>query len=442
MTDDANTGISKRARALQERAHNLIPGGAHTYAKGDDQYPLNAPPLLVRGKGARVWDVDGSEYIEYGMGLRAVTLGHAFEPVVEAVRAELANGSNFTRPSVLEGDLAERILALYPAADQVKFAKDGSTTTTAAIKLARAHTGRDLVALCRQNPFISYNDWFIVKTGMPGGIPSRFDSEAIHFDYNDLDSLAHVFESYPDQISCVIMEAARGVEPKPGYLQSVKELAHRNGAILIFDEMITGFRWSLGGAQSEYGVTPDLSTLGKGLANGFAVSALIGRREIMDLGGILHDKEKVFLLSSTHGAENHSLAAAMATIDCYEQFPVIETLYARGERLAKGVLDSVRRHGLEGFVGVEGRPCNLVFTTKDLEGQPSQPFRTLFMQEMVRRGILGPSFVVCYSHSEDDIDKTIAAVDQFLPVYKKALDGDVEDYLEGPSVKPVFRKYN
>ena len=438
----SHSKISERVRVLQERAHALIPGGAHTYAKGDDQYPRNAPPFIARGKGSHVWDEDGVEYIEYGMGLRAVTLGHAFEPVVAAAHKELLRGSNFTRPSLLEGELAERLLSLIPGAEQAKFTKDGSATTTAAIKLARAYTGRRRVAVCRQNPFISYNDWFIVTTEMRGGIPTAVREETLRFDYNDIGSLQLLFDEYAGEIACVIMEAARNEEPKPGYLPAVKELAHANGALFVLDEMITGFRWNLGGAQAEYGITSDLSTFGKGLANGFSVSALVGRKEIMDLGGIRHGNERVFLLSTTHGAENHGLAAAIATIETYESEPVIDTLYERGEQLTDGVNAAIKRHDLEGHVELLGRPCNLVFATRDENKQPSQPFRTLFMQELVRRGILGPSFVVCYSHTREDIRRTITAVDGSLAVYREALDQGVGRFLDGPSVKPVFRRFN
>lgn len=430
------------AKALQQRAHELIPGGCHTYAKGDDQFPDQAPPFIVRGSGCHVWDLEGREFIEYGMGLRAVTLGHAFAPVVEAAMRQLSNGTNFTRPAPIEVECAEQLLELVPTAEMVKFCKDGSDAVDGAVRLARAYTGRDLVAICGDHPFFSTNDWFIGTTEMNAGIPEATRRLVVKFRYNDLASLEDLFAQHPGQIACVVMEAARTEEPAPGYLEAVKRTAHINGALLVFDEMITGFRWHLNGAQHLYGVTPDLSTFGKAFANGFSVSALVGRREIMRLGGNDHDRERVFLLSTTHGAETHQLAAALATMRFYRDHPVVETLYARGARLRQGFERVVEDNGLVGYVDVVSRDCNLLFGTRDTNKQPSQPFRTLFMQELVKRGVIAPSFVVSYSHSEADIDRTLQAVGEALKVYRKAFEEGVDQYLEGRAVKPVFRRYS
>lgn len=429
------------AGSLRERAHRYIPGGAHTYAKGDDQFPEQAPPFIARGAGCRVWDLDGNEYLEYGMGLRAVTLGHAFGPVLDAVREQLALGSNFTRPSPLEVECAEALLELLPDGFMVKFCKDGSTAVDGAVRLARAYTGRDKVAFCADHPFFSTSDWFIGTTAMPGGIPAGVRAQALGFRYNDPGGLEALFREHPGEIACVVMEAARTEEPLAGFLESVRDCAHRHGALLVIDEMITGFRWHLRGAQGAYGVSADLCSFGKALANGFSVSALAGRREVMQLGGADHRRERVFLLSTTHGAETHSLAAAVATMRFYQRQPVIETLYARGARLRRGFLQAVQDNGLAGFVDLAGRDCCLLFLTRDAERQPSQPLRTLFMQEMVRRGILAPSFVVSYSHGEADIDRTVDAAAQALRVYRRALDDGPARYLEGRPVKPVFRRF-
>jgi len=429
------------AETLQNRAHKLIPGGCHTYAKGDDQFPEQAPPFIVRGSGCHVWDVDGKEYIEYGMGLRAVTLGHAFAPVIEAAIRQLATGVNFSRPAPIEVECAEKLLELVPTAEMVKFSKDGSLAVDGAVRLARAYTGRDMIAICGDHPFFSTNDWFIGTTDMAAGIPESTRHQTVKFRYNDLKSLEALFEQHHGKIACVIMEAARTEEPSPNYLAGVKALTHSNGAVLVFDEMITGFRWHLHGAQHLYGVTPDLSTFGKALANGFSVSALAGRRDIMKLGGSDHDRERVFLLSTTHGAETHELAAAIATMRFYQQNPVVETLYARGEQLRQGFERVIANNDLTGYVDLAGRNCNLLFGTRDADRRPSQPFRTLFMQEMIKRGIIAPSFVVSYTHSEEDIDRTIEAAGEALAVYRKAIENGIGSYLEGRPVKPVFRRY-
>lgn len=421
------------------RTHRLIPGGAHTYAKGDDQYPVNAPEALVRGLGCRVWDPSGREFVEYGMGLRSVTLGHAFPPVVEAAARALATGSNFNRPSPLEVECAEALQEVVPSAEMVKFAKNGSDATTGAVRLARAFTGRDLVAICRDQPFLSQDDWFIGTTPMSAGIPQAVQRLTVGFTYNDLDSARELFETHPGQIACFVLEPAGLVEPAPGFLEGLRVLCTAEGALLIFDEMITGFRWSIGGGQETYGVVPDLSTYGKALANGFSLSALAGRAEVMEAGGLGHARERVFLLSSTHGGETHALAAGLATIETYRSEPVIETLYARGARLREGVEAIVGSLGIAEHFGLAGRPCNLVFVTRDARGERSQGFRTLFMQELVKRGVLAPSFVVSCAHSEQDIDETVRAVGEALEVYARALREGLDSYLEGRAVRPVFR---
>jgi glutamate-1-semialdehyde 2,1-aminomutase len=430
----------EKSRALHERFRRLVPGGCHTYAKGADQFPERSPRFIVRGRGCRVWDVDGNEFIEYGMGLRAVTLGHAYAPVVDAVSRSLALGTNFTCPALLELKCAEALLGVIDGADMVKFTKDGSTANTAALKLARAHTGRDLVAICADHPFFSYDDWFMCTTTMDAGIPASLRGQTLRFRYNDLDGLRALFRAHPERIAAVMLEPARTEEPAGEYLRQLQALCKTHGAVLIFDEMITGFRWHLGGAQKAYGVVPDLSTFGKALANGFALSALCGRRELMRLGGREADDEHVFLLSTTHGAEVPSLAAGLKTIEIYKSEPVIEHLYRSGERLAAGLRQCARRHGLEGVVEVVGRPCCLLYVTRGPDGQPSQEFRALFLQETIRRGVLAPSFVVSYSHTDADIDRTIEAVDGALATYARALADGVERHLVGRPTRVVFQR--
>ena len=431
------------SRALQKRAHELIPGGCHTYAKGDDQYPQIAPPFIARGAGCHVWDTDGNEYIEYGMGNRAVGLGHAYGPVVDAARAELDRGCNFTRPSSIEVECAEQFLSLIDSADMVKFCKDGSDATSAAVKISRAYTGRDMIACCADHPFFSTDDWFIGTTAMNAGVPEAIKQLTATFKYNDLESARALFKKYPGRIAAVILEAARGEEPRDNFLHKLKELCHSNGALFILDEMITGFRWHKQGGQKYYDIQPDLSAFGKALANGFSVSALAGRREFMRLGGLDHvDRPRVFLLSTTHGAESHALAAAIATMQIYQTEPVIEHLVRQGERLREGANSVIRRHGLDAYVGILGRPSCLLYATRDLDGKPSQAMRTLLLQETIRRGVLMPSLVVSYSHDDEDIDRTVAALDGALGVYRQALDGGVERFLIGRPSEPVMRNYN
>jgi len=431
-----------RSLEIQEKFHSLIPGGSHTYAKGDDQYPEQYPLYIDRGKGCHVWDLDGNKFIEYGMGLRAVTLGHAYEPVNEAVSRQLQLGNNFVRPAFLELECAEELLSCISGAEMVKFGKNGSDVTDGAIRLSRAYTGRDLIAVCENHPFFSVNDWFIATTPMNSGIPKAIQNLTVTFRYDDIQSVRDLFETYPNQIAALIMEPDKGTDPKDNFLHETKKLCELNGAVFIFDEMITGFRWHLGGGQAYHGVIPDLSTFGKGIANGFSVSALVGKKEIMDLGGIRHDRERVFLLSLTHGAEGHCLAAAKQTIRIYKQEPVIETLWNLGRRLAEGIQRSIEEHHLDGYFTVGGKPSCLVYGTCDQDKKPSQIYRTLFLQETVKRGILAPSLILSYSHTDDIIDQTVEIIHEALAVYRKALDEGVEKYLKSRPVQPVWRRYN
>jgi glutamate-1-semialdehyde 2,1-aminomutase len=432
----------QQSRRLQSRAHRLIPGGCHTYAKGDDQYPDLAPGFIERGQGSHVWDVDGNELIEYGMGLRSVTLGHAFEPVVAAAGRQMALGNNFTRPAPIELECAERLLALIDGAEMVKFTKDGSTATTAAVRLARAHTRRDMVAVCIDHPFFSYDDWSIGTTEVDAGIPAQVKALTVGFRYNDLDSARRLFAAHPGEIACVILEPARNDDPADGFLHRLRDLCHEHGAVFILDEMITGFRWHLRGAQAYYDIEPDLSTFGKGMANGFALSALVGKRELMERGGLRTDKERVFLLSTTHGAENHALAAAVATMDIYEREGVVERLDEQGRKLMSGIAGAIEQTGLGGYFELVGKPCNLAYATRDADGRPSQAFRALFLQETIRQGLLLPSLVVSFSHTDEDVRRTVDGVHAALRVYRQALDDGVERHLIGRPVKPVYRRYN
>lgn len=420
----------------------MIPGGSHTYAKGDDQFPEFHAPYISHGKGCRVWDVDDNEFIEYGMGLRAVSLGHAFEPVVQAAYQQMCLGSNYSRPAKIELDTAEAFLQLVPGAEMVKFAKNGSDCTTAAIKLARAVTGKDKVAICEDHPFFSVNDWFIGSTSINAGIPKAIADLTLKFKFNDIESVKLLFENHPDQIACFIMEPEKYDPLDLNFVKELQTLCKNHGTLFILDEMITGFRWHEGGAQTLYNIQPDLSTFGKAMGNGFAIAALAGKREFMELGGLYHDKERVFLLSTTHGAEGHALAAAMAVMKIYQEEPVIQHLQIQGDRLRKGMLKSIQENNLEGHVGVLGHPSCLVFSTNDQDKNPSQPFRTLFMQECIKQGLLAPNLVISYAHSENDIDITLDILHHTLQVYRKGIEEGVDKYLEGRAVQPVYRKWN
>lgn len=431
-----------KSLAMQAKFHALIPGGSHTYAKGDDQFPQFMPPYIVKGEGCKVWDADGNEFMEYGIGLRAVSLGHGFKSVADAAAKQMYMGNNYTRPATIELEAAEVFLDTVPFADMVKFCKNGSDATTAAVKLARAYTGKKKIALCRDHPFFSQDDWFMGSTPIDTGIPQVIKELTVTFPFDCIDSARQMFADNPGQIACVIMEAEKYTPATPGYLNELKALCHEHGALFILDEMITGYRWDIGGAQTFYDFEPDLSTFGKAMGNGFAISALAGKREYMELGGIFHDKERVFLLSATHGAENHALAAFMEVVNVYKTQHVVPSMNKYGAMLKEGLTEVIASHGLEKYMQILGRPVCMVFTTKDQEGNPSQPFRTLFMQECIKRGLLAPNLVISFSHQEEEVKRTIEIFDGALEVYKKGLEEGVDKYLVGRSVQPVYTKKN
>ena len=440
----------EKSKAYSARIHDLIPGGAHTYSKGDDQFPANAPAAIARGNGSRVWDVDGNEFLDCSMGLTSVSLGHAYEPVLARVRAELDRGVNFQRPSVLEFEMAERFLSLVPGHDMIKFAKNGSTVTTAAVKLARAMTGRDLVAFPGNHPFYSYDDWFIGTTACSRGVPAAISRLSVTFNACDLDALRALFERHPGQIACVITEPEKSTCDEsctcggdPGtFMRAAIELAHANGALFIVDEMVTGFKTAWPGSMQRFGVRPDLTTWGKGIANGFAFCALTGVREVMELGGIRRTgQEKVFLISTTHGAETHAMAAALATIDEFERHDVVTHNHAVGRQLAAESAAAVRARGLERAITVvpcEGMPT---FLFRDRSGRIDNGLRTLFMQEMIARGVLFQGiFVPTWSHTPADVAQFVDAASGALEIYARALDDGYARHLVGEPTKPVFRK--
>jgi glutamate-1-semialdehyde 2,1-aminomutase len=434
----------ENSEAYRAVIQDLIPGGAHTYSKGDDQFPQLSPAAISHGKGAYVWDIDGNKFLDCAMGLTSVSLGHAYEPVLEKVRAELEKGVNFQRPSYIEKDMAESFLSLVPCHSMIKFAKNGSSVTTAAVKLARAYTGRDLVAFPSDHPFYSVDDWFIGKSVCDRGVPEKIKELSVTFKSFDIASLKELFEKYPNQISCVITEPEKeDSHPTGEYLKEAIELAHQHGALFIIDEMISGFKTAFPGAVTKFNLQPDMCTWGKGIANGFSFCALTGKKEVMELGGIRKEGEaKVFLASTTHGGETHAIAAGLATIEVFKKHKVIEHNHHIGELLMEGLRKTISEKGLEKHIAVGGTKWFSYTVYKDENGAVSMPLRTLVLQEMISRGILYPGvFVPCFSHTENDVEFLVNAFAESCDIFKLALVNGVDQYLVGPATKPVFRKY-
>lgn len=429
--------------SFSERLNSVIPGGAHTYSRGDDQFPANAPQILARGKGAYVWDDKGNKFLDYGMALRAVTLGYSNDEVNRSAIEQIELGNNLTRASMIELEAAEALVNLIPCAEMVKFAKNGSSVTTAAIKLARAYTGRKIIARCLQQPFFSYDDWFIGDTIIKRGVPSEISETTLNFNFNDIDSLNALFEKYPNQIAGIILEPAASEEPKNNFLQNVKVACEKAGAVFILDEMISGFRWHLQGAHTYYNVQPDLVTFGKAMANGFSVAALAGKKEIMNLGGIKEiGQERVFLMSSTHGAEMSSLGAFLTSLKIYQRDSVISHLWNYGSKLKTEMNDVAKDLGIQDFIGFDGVDCSPGYFTKNKEGQVSLELRTLFSQEMIKNNVLIPWVALSTAHTDTELNLTLEAAKKAMKVYSMALEDGVSKYLVGPAIKPVFRKIN
>jgi glutamate-1-semialdehyde 2,1-aminomutase len=357
------------------------------------------------------------------------------------------------------------MIDLIDSVDMVKFTKNGSSAVSAAVKLARAYTGRDLIARCAQHPFFSYDDWFISSTPMNRGVSQDSTNKTKTFDFNDISSLRKLIDQYPDQIACVVLEPATLVCPATensqssccsmsscsrifpncagNFLQEIQTLCKTKGIVFILDEMITGFRWSLHGAQAMFDVKPDLSTFGKAMANGFSVACVAGKREIMSLGSIeKHGAERVFLLSTTHGAEMGALGAFVATVEYMKEHDVINHLWLHGEKLVKMIRRKALDFGISESFKVEGPVCSPNYMTLGEKKENSLPLRTLFSQEMIRNGVLMPWIALAYRHQDESLEITEKAIDATFKVYADALSFGVDDYLIGPSIKPVFRKYN
>ena len=427
--------MSERYQKSEEflaRAERSIPLGSQTFSKSKTQYPFGVSPyFIVRGRGSHVWDLDGNEYVDFVNSLLAITLGHGDEDVAAAVKAQLEDGVIFSLAHPLETEVAERIIEMVPCAEMVRFGKNGSDATAGAVRLARAHTKRDRVAVCGYH---GWQDWYIGSTARWLGVPRSTRDLTHAFVYNDLASVEALFKAHPDEFAAVILEPMNVAEPAPGFLEGLKELTHRHSALLIFDETITGFRFANGGAQELFGVTPDLATYGKGLANGYPLSAVVGRAEIMKL------MEEIFF-SFTLGGEALSLAAAKATLDKLRREPVLATIDARGRTVVEGMAAIIAENGLGDFLSVAGRPCWSFFVIKDTPDYSSYEIKTLFLQEILARGILTlGTHNMSYAHSEEDVDRLLAAYREVIPILGEAVrHRALKQLLKCEPLQPLFK---
>lgn len=407
-----------------ERALNVIMDGTQLYSKGPNISVKGVTPIyLKRGQGSHSWDVDGTDYIDYSMGVGSVLLGYGYPRVLDAIRAQLEDGTNLSLVHPLEVETAERLVKYIPCAEKVRFLKTGSDATTAVTRLARAYTGRDRVI---KGEYHGWQDWCMANTKRNAGIPRVLRDHVFYMEYNRLDQAEKYFAQYPGEIACVITEPVELEEPRGNFLNELRDLCHANGALLIFDEVVTGWRFGLSGAQGYFGVTPDMAVFGKAIANGMPLSAVVGRAEIFDA---VH---KSVFVSTTFGGELLSLAAACAAIDELADKDVVQQVWQTGQQLKDGTNEILQRRGLPvQCIGYAPR-INLSFWEKI--DQASLELKTLFLQEVNKRGLLmGWTMFPSYSHTAKDIDKTLEVFDDAAAICQQALrDENVTDLLEGP----------
>lgn len=422
----------EKSEKLLERALLSIPLGSQTFSKSITQYPRGAAPLFIKsGKGCRVLDVDNNEYIDFVNSLASITLGYCDESVDLAVSEQLKNGVVFSLPHVLETEVAEKIISMVPCAEMVRFGKNGSDATSAAIRLARAYTGKDLVAVCGYH---GWQDWYIGSTARNLGVPTKTQSMTKRFEYNSLSSLEVLLEEYKNEFAAIIMEPMNVVYPEEGFLEGVRALATKHDVVLVFDETITGFRYSRGGAQEAFKVIPDLATFGKGLANGFPLSAVVGNKKIMSL------MEDIFF-SGTFGGETLSLAASKAVLDKLSSGDVIERIEKSGRYLLEHLNNLINDLELNDYFYTSGHPSWSFLHIRERENINTFDVKTLFLQEMFKRGILSlGSHNISYAHSIADIKELINVYSEVLPFVRRAIDEEcITEKLECEPLQPLFK---
>lgn len=421
-----------KSEAMLKRAERVIPLGSQTFSKSRTQFPVGVSPLFMdRASGCRLWDIDGNEYIDFISSLCAVTLGYSDPDVDGAVREQLGRGVIFSLPGKLEAEVAELICEMVPCAERVRFGKNGSDATAGAIRLARAFTGRDRVALCGYH---GWQDWYIGTTARNLGVPSATSSLSHPFMYNDLDSLERLLLDNLDGFAAIILEPMNLEFPKTGFLEGVRELADRHSAVLIFDETITGFRYSNGGAQQYFGVVPDLATFGKGLANGYPVSAIAGRADIMQM------MEDVFF-SFTFGGELLSLAAAKATLEKLKREPITDKIAATGHTIMAGTRAAIDASDMRHVLDIKGHPSWSFLTIADQPNASAFEIKTWLMQEWHQRGILSyGSHNVSYCHGDSEVSTLLNAYNSMLSELRQLLETDsLSRALRCPPLQPLFK---
>lgn len=411
-----------------DRAKKVLPAQTHTFSKGYRSFVEGKYPVFVtRGKGSHIFDVDGNGFIDYMAALGPIILGYSYDSVNNAIKKELENGSIYTLPHILEVEAAELMSEIIPGHDMAKFTKTGSDAVTAAVRVSRAITGKDNIAYCGGGGV--WHDWFTVITSRNMGIPKSLKNMIKIFQYNNIESLKKLLDE-DKEIGTVCMEPMIFEKPSNNFLQEVKRVTHDHDAILIFDEVQTGFRWALGGAQEYFGVHADISAWGKAMANGMPLGSITGKSEFMNVF------DEVFY-STTFGGETLSLAAFKATVKEIQEKKVIKHIFKMGTKFSDGFKKIVKEN--DANITIEGFPCKLKLGFPDKDGIDSLLIRSLFCQENIEQGIFfwqGPVFHG-YSHSDEDLKKTLNSVEKSIKVVKEATEHEtVDKMLRG---KPMNR---
>ncbi len=418
---------------LLTRAKKAVPSLSQTFSKGPNQWARGvSPAYLTRGDGAWVWDADGNKFLDHIMGLGPLILGYNNTHVNDAIRTQLESGITFSQMHPLEVEVSELLTKHIPCAEMVRFGKTGSDATTAAVRCARAFTKRDRIALCGYH---GWHDWHIGVTTRDQGVPAAVKDLSHCFTYNDLASLKMLFKQFPGEFAAVIMEPVGIIEPEDGFLESIKQMAHEAGSLLIFDEVVTGFRMAIGGAQEYYNVTPDMACFGKAMANGMPLSAIVGRSDIMTLFN------EIFF-SGTFNGEALSLAACKATTEELLRTGGLNLIRDYGERLIAGLQIIINDNGLNDVVKPVGMGVRSVLTFPHANDEEMLARRTFFMQECVKRGLLYFCLhLPCVAHGKEELEFTLKVFSDVMPLF--ALAHQKQDFtqrLEGPCVEAVFRK--
>lgn len=434
-TEEPNQRSLERSRVFLNRAKDLVPGCSQTGSKGPTNWIQDvAPTHLERGKGSHVWDVDGNEYIDYVSSLGPIVLGHDYSTITDAVTQQVQEGTMFSLPHPLQIKVAEQFQDIIPCAEMVRFAKTGNDVTTLAAKLARAYTGREIIAT---QGYHGWSDTWMSATPMNCGVPETVRNGTIQFEYNNIESLERIFRNHSNNVAAVVTTPVNISPPKDDFLERIREITEREETLLVFDEVLTGFRFAVGGAQEFFEVVPDLGCFAKGMANGYPISAIAGRRDVMST---VEDDD--FFFSTTYAGETVSLAASNACISVFRNEPVVEHLFTQGEKLREGYNELAVNYGLGERTKCRGYAPRTVVSFQDRSGNADFELKSLFIQECLERGILfSGTHLPNYSHTDADIERTLTVYDEAMEEVADAIENEsVTERLDGDPIGATLRQ--